>query len=169
MRIVITFIAALAVAGPALAGITVGATVKDTSGGIVGTIVSTADGNAVVDTGTNKVTIPLTSFGDRPEGPLLAMTKSQLDAAADQAAAARKQALANAIKPDAEVHGSQGAVIGTITKLDGDSVIIKGEAGLARIPTSELYMKADGLHFGMNAAQFEAAVKASMASEGTPS
>lgn len=163
MRILTTFAVAVALATPALAAITVGATVKDTSGGVVGTVANVSGGNVVVDTGSNKVTIPEASFGTTPEGPLLAMTKAELDAAAEQAMAAQRQKMAAAIQPGATVRGTEGGIIGTITKLDGEFVMVKGEAGEARIPAAGLALKADGLHFGMSAAQFAEAVKASIA------
>lgn len=161
MRTLIALIAAVSIAAPAMAAVTVGATVKDTSGGVVGTVASVADGNVIVDTGTNKVAIPETSFGTTPEGPLLAMTKVQLDAAAEAAKADQQAKLASAIQPGATVRGTEGGVIGTITKLDGEFVMVKGDAGEARIPQSGLMLQADGLHFGMSAAQFAEAVKAS--------
>ncbi|WP_164155360.1 preprotein translocase subunit YajC [Sandarakinorhabdus rubra] len=168
MRILMTLAAAISLSAPAFAAITVGATVKDTAGGVVGTVASVAAGNVVVDTGSNKVTIPETSFATTPDGPLLAMTKSQLDAAAEQALAAQKQQLAAAIQPGATVRGTQGGIIGTIASLDGDFVLVKGEAGEARIPASGLALKADGLHFGMTVAEFAEAAKATPAAADNP-
>lgn len=146
---------------PALAAIAVGATVKDTKGGVVGRVVEVAGGDVVVDTGKHKVTIPEASFGTTPAGPLLAMTKAELDAAYDKAIADQQQKLAAAIQPGATVRGTEGGVIGTIAKLDGAFVMVKGDAGQARIPADGLSLQADGLHFGMSAAQFAEAVKAS--------
>jgi len=161
MRILMTFLAAASLAAPALAAVTVGATIKDTSGGVVGTVASVSGGNVVVDTGTNRVAIPETSFGTTPDGPLLAMTKVQLDAAAEAAKTDQQAKLASALQPGATVRGTEGGVIGTISKLDGEFVLVKGDAGEARIPQSGLKLEADGLHFGMTAAQFAEAVKAS--------
>jgi hypothetical protein len=161
MRIFATLVVSLVLATPTLAAITVGATVKDTNGGVVGTVTKLAGDNVVVDTGTHKVTIPIQSFADTPQGPLLALTKSQLDASVEQAEAAQKARLANAIQPGATLRGSQGAVLGSIAALDGEFVMVQGEVGQARIPKADLYLAADGLHFGMTAAQFAEAVKAS--------
>lgn len=169
MRILTTLVATIALAAPALAAVTVGATVKDTKGGVVGTVASVSGGNVVVDTGSHKVTIPETSFGATPDGPLLAMTRAELDAAAETAMADQKARLASAIQPGASVRGTQGGVIGTITRLDGDFVMVKGEAGEARIPAAGLTLKADGLHFGMSAAEFAEAVKARTAADGSSS
>lgn len=169
MRILTTLIVAASLAAPALAAITVGATVKDTAGGVVGMVASVSGGNVVVDTGNHKVTIPETSFGTTPQGPLLAMTKAQLDAAAEAAMADQKAKLASAILPGATIRGTEGGIIGTITRLDGDFVMVKGGAGEARIPADGLMLQADGLHFGMSAAQFTEAVKASTAAVDTVS
>jgi preprotein translocase subunit YajC len=168
IRILATLVAALAaaaIASPVFAAVTVGATVKDTAGGVVGQVASVSGSDVIVDTGKHKVTIPQASFGGTADAPLLAMTKSQLDAAYDQAIAEQQAKLTNAIQPGATVRGTEGGIIGTIAKLDGDFVMVKGEAGEARIPASGLSLKADGLHFGMSAAQFAEAVRASTAAD----
>jgi hypothetical protein len=54
MRIFATLVVSLVLATPTLAAITVGATVKDTNGGVVGTVTKLAGDNVVVDTGTHK-------------------------------------------------------------------------------------------------------------------
>lgn len=163
-RLAALLIASAVIAGPALAQIAVGATVKDTEGGTVGTVASVDGGNVTVDTGKNKVAIPEASFGKTPDGPLLAMTRDQLDTAAEAAAAAAKQQLAAAIVPGADVRGSAGAVIGKIEKIEGDLITLKSEAGSAKVPSSGLALMSDGLHFGMSAEEFAAAVAAANAS-----
>jgi hypothetical protein len=67
--------------------VAVGATVKDTSGGTVGTIESVDGQYAVLATTKNKVRLPVSSFGKGADGPILAMTQAQVDAAAASAAA----------------------------------------------------------------------------------
>jgi len=165
MRHLTCVVAVACIAAPAFAAVTVGTTVKDTAGAIVGTVASAADGNIVVDTGKNKVTIPETSFTTTPDGLLLAMTKVQLDTAYETAVAEQKAKLAAAVTPGASLRGSQGGVLGTITKVDGEFVMVKGEAGQARIPAANLTLQSDGLHFDMTAAQFAEAIKASMPSD----
>lgn len=151
---------ALAAATPALAQIAVGATVLDTDGGTVGTVTAVNGGNVTVDTGSHKVAIPEASFGTTPDGPLLAMTRAQLDQAAAAAEAQQQQQLAAAIMPGAQVRGSAGAVIGTIEKIEGEYITLKGPSGSAKIPASGLALMSDGLHFGMRAEEFAAAVAA---------
>lgn len=67
--------------------VAVGSTVKDTSGGTVGTIESVDGQYAVLATTKSKVRLPLSSFGKGTDGPILAMTQAQVDAAAASAAA----------------------------------------------------------------------------------
>ena len=64
-----------------------GVTVKDTQGGTVGTIESVDGQYAVLATTKNKVRLPVSSFGKGADGPILAMTQAQVDAAAASAAA----------------------------------------------------------------------------------
>lgn len=161
----LTTIAALCIAAPALAAPTIGTAIKDTGGAPVGTVASVDGENIIVDTGTNKVPVPEKSFTTTPDGLLLAMTKAQLDSAFETALAAQKAKVTAAVVPGASVRGTAGAVLGTVTRLDGDHVRIKGEQGEARIPLSGLTLKDDGLHFGMTATEFAEAVKASSAAD----
>lgn len=64
------------------ADVTAGATVRDTAGSMVGTIESVSASGAVVATGKSRVQIPVTSFGKNDRGLVLAMSKTELDAAA---------------------------------------------------------------------------------------
>lgn len=64
------------------ADIQAGASVRDQSGGMVGTIESVSAEGAVVSTGTVRAQVPIASFGKNGQGLVLAMTKAQLEAAA---------------------------------------------------------------------------------------
>jgi len=59
-----------------------GATVHDTQGGTVGTIESADASGAVVNTGTARARLPLTSFARNDSGLVISLTKAQLEAAA---------------------------------------------------------------------------------------
>jgi hypothetical protein len=59
-----------------------GATVHDTQGGTVGTIESADASGAVVNTGTARARLPVSSFARDSSGLVIAMTKAQLEAAA---------------------------------------------------------------------------------------
>lgn len=62
--------------------VTVGATVKDTAGGTVGTVKKVDSQYVLVATGKNEVRLPITAFGAGTDGPVIAMTATQLDQAA---------------------------------------------------------------------------------------
>jgi hypothetical protein len=64
------------------ADVKAGVSVYDQNGGTVGKIVSSSAKGAVIDTGTVKATIPLSSFGKSDKGLVLSMTKEEIDAAA---------------------------------------------------------------------------------------
>ena len=85
MRIQLSLIIGLVLASstPATAAITAGATVKDTSGGVVGTITRVEGGNLVLKTDRHDVTLPVSSFTATDEGALFGMTRDQLNAEVD--------------------------------------------------------------------------------------
>ena len=73
MRFMLSLIAglALAVSVPAAAAVAVGATVKDTKGGVVGTITRVEGGNLVLKTDRHDVTLPVAELHrDRRRRPV---------------------------------------------------------------------------------------------------
>lgn len=72
---------AAAPAGDVTAQLTTGAMVYDPQGGQVGTIEAVNGADIVVSTGTTKASIPATSFGRGAMGPMLSLTRAQLEAA----------------------------------------------------------------------------------------
>jgi hypothetical protein len=149
---------ATATATKAAAAPTVGGTVYDAQGGMVGTIDSTDGTNAVVDTGTVKAAIPLTSFGTGPNGPTLTMTKAELEAAAGQGAAQAAQNFRSQLSAGATVYGVGGASLGTIKAVDGEFVTVTTEKGDARLPLGSFGPGPQGVTIGMTAAQLDAAM-----------
>lgn len=77
-----------AIVAATAADFSAGATVRDPQGGEVGTVESATATEAIVSTGTNRVQLPLGSFGKNGNGLVLGLTKAQLDA---QAAASTPQ------------------------------------------------------------------------------
>ncbi len=71
-----------AVTAATSADVMAGAQVRDQSGAPVGTIESVNGEAAVLSTGTVRAEIPISSFGKDSQGLVLAMTRSQLEAAA---------------------------------------------------------------------------------------
>ena len=64
------------------ADVTKGATVLGKDGGVVGKIESVSADAAVVATGKSRAQIPMTSFGKTSQGLVIAMSKTELEAAA---------------------------------------------------------------------------------------
>lgn len=148
-------------AAAAAVQVTPGATVYDASGGALGKIDSVAGGDAIVDTGLNKIAIPLASFGAGANGPVLAATKAQLDGAASQAAADSKAALMAKLVPGAEVRGQTGAtVIGSIKSVAGDLVLVTTPNGDVNVPVTSFKPSPTGLLLQMSAENFNKAVAA---------
>ncbi|MBY9062095.1 hypothetical protein K7957_04015 [Sphingomonas yunnanensis] len=142
------------------AAVTTGATVYDTSGGVVGTVESTDGSNAVVNTGTVKAAIPLTSLGQGAQGPVLAMTKAQLEAAAGQQQAQASADFKSKLVPGATVYGTGGAQVGTIKSVDASGVTLTTTDGPVVLPTSGFGPGPQGVMLGMTAAQLKAAMTA---------
>ncbi|MBB3345912.1 MULTISPECIES: hypothetical protein [unclassified Sphingomonas] len=142
------------------ATVATGATVYDTSGGVVGTVESTDGTNAVVNTGTVKAAIPLTSLGQGAQGPVLAMTKAQLEAAAGQQQAQATADFKSKLVPGATVYGTGGTQLGTIKSIDASGVTLTTADGPVVLPTSGFGPGPQGIVLGMTAAQLKAAMTA---------
>ena len=158
---------ALAIAAPAAAqtpaaapALTVGTTVYDTSGAVVGTIDSLSGDSVVVSTGTNKVALGKASFGTGAKGPVLAVTKIQLDDAANKAAADNAAALNAALAVSRPVYDSAGAKAGTIKEVDAQYITVTTTKGDAKLPRNAFSKGTTGVMIGMTVAQLEAAVAA---------
>lgn len=142
-----------------------GAKVLDTSGGTVGTIDSIDGDYAVLATAKSKVRLPKTSFAMGPNGPVIAMTAAQIDAAAAQAAPA--QTAAATAKPNvaqgAAVADMQGGSVGTVAAVDGQFATVQLTSGTkVRLPVSAFAAGDNGgLKIAMTAQQLGAAAGAS--------
>ena len=142
----------------------VGATVYGPEGAEVGKIEEMPDGNVVLFTGTNRATLPATSFGRNDKGLVIAMTKTQLDNAVAAAAAQADAAINAALVPAAKVSGSDGVEVGAVQKVEGDNVTLDLTSGSAIVlPKSQFQAAAGGLSLFMTSAEFAAAVKAATA------
>lgn len=135
-----------------------GMTVMDTAGGQVGTIESVTTDNAVIATGANKVALPLTSFGMGAKGPVIGLTRVELDAAAEKAAANAAAALRAQMLPGVAVFGSQGNTLGTIKAVDGEYLVLTTASGDARLPLVAIGNGQRGLMVNMTAAELKAAI-----------
>lgn len=145
-----------AAAAPTLA---VGGTIYDAQGEEVGTIDSIADTTVVVNTGTNKAALPKTSIGSGPKGPMVSITKTQIDEQVAAAAGKAAAALDAALVAGAEVKGKAGTPVGTIKEVKGDLIVLDRPGGAVSLPKKAFGMGAQGLYIGMTAAELDAAAK----------
>jgi hypothetical protein len=137
----------------------VGATVVDTAGAPVGTIETIAEGTAIINTGTNKAPYPLTSMTPGPKGPIIALTKAQLDGFyAEQAAKT-----AAALVTGAAVKTRNGAAeAGKIKSVAADSIVLTTAAGQdVSLPRNIFAVDPQGgVVIGFTAEQFAQAISA---------
>ena len=149
-------LALAAVSIPAAAAVTVGAVVKDTKGGEVGTIVKVEGDQLLLKTDRHEVRLPVSSFTATEDGALFAMTREQLNAEVDKA-----QAAADAqIVAGARVKGPGGAEVGTIEAVDAQLVTLKLPSGATvRAPRTAFAGGPAGPVTSLTADQLEAAAK----------
>lgn len=138
----------------------VGDTVYDSTGATMGTVEAVTPQAVVINTGTAKVPVPPTSVGKDAKGWHMAMTKADLEAAAQQAQAAQQQQLKSALTPGAQVHASDGTtVIGTVKAADDQFVTLTSSSGReVKLPIAGFGAGPNGVVVGMTAEQFNAAV-----------
>ncbi|WP_156679824.1 hypothetical protein [Sphingomonas profundi] len=134
-----------------------GQTVYDTAGGVVGTVDKVEGQVAVLATGKNNVGLPLTSFAMGPNGPVINMTKDQVDAAATAAAAKT----AASVTAGASVKDTSGGSVGTIKSVEGEYALLDTTKVQVKLPLSAFAAQGDGLIVSMTKAQIEAAAAAS--------
>jgi len=160
--------AAALMSGAALAAnvaLKAGATVSDTSGGQVGTIESVNGDLAVVSTGTNKVSLPVSAFGQGEKGPIIAMTKAQLDAAASGAKASAEADLKAQLTQGASVYGPDGAVAATVDTVDAQFATLTVGDQKVKLPLDSFSKGAQGAVIGMTGAELKAAASGAAASQ----
>lgn len=145
------------------AAITAGSKVLDTAGGTAGTIESVEGDYVVLATTKSKVRLPKTSFAMGPNGPVIAMTASQIDAAAAQAAPAAAAAPTKAdVTAGAAITDTQGGAVGSVSAVAGQIATVSLTNGAkVRLPVSAFAAGPDGgLKVAMSAAQLSAAAAA---------
>lgn len=159
MRFKSSFIIGLALAAvsmPAAAAVTAGAVVKDTSGGVVGTILRVEGDQLMLKTDRHEVRLPVASFTPTDDGALFGMTQAQLNAEVDKAQAAA----AASVVAGATVKGIAGNVVGTIEVVDDRTVTLKLTSGKTiRLPRSAVGGSPSGPVMGLTAEQMEAAAE----------
>ena len=158
-----TAVPTTAPAASATAQVKPGAAIYDTSGAQAATVESVANGLVVVSTGTNKVTLPIASFAAGEKGPVVSVTKAQLDAASVQGAAQSQAALKASLVPGAEVRAASGTtVLGTVKSISEPNVVVATEKGDIAVPSKAFGPGGSGagVVINMTEAEFAAAVAA---------
>ncbi|HUD27372.1 MAG TPA: hypothetical protein VMQ93_00760 [Novosphingobium sp.] len=153
---------AAAPAAAAAATPTVGAKVFDAEGGEVGSVEAVQGDIVTVSTGTARAGLPKSAFVSREKGLTIGMNKAQLEAAVNGAAAENTAAKDAAIVADAPVKSSDGVVLGTVSKVEGQNVTVALSNGSSvALQKGNLGLGADGsLALGMTAADFTKAAQA---------
>jgi preprotein translocase subunit YajC len=163
-KVLIGISAAALMGGAAIAadaGVKAGAAVSDTTGAPVGTIEAVNGDLAVVSTGTSKVSLPVSAFGQGAKGPVIAMTKTQLDSAASGAKASAQAELKAQLTKGTSVYGSDGGVVGTVDTVDAQFATLALGDQKVKLPLDSFAKGAQGATIGMTAAELKAAASAS--------
>lgn len=162
--------AAPAAAASAKTAVATGATVYDTSGNVVGTIESVSGDMAVLATDQVKASIPLSSFGTGEKGPVLALTREQINAQAGAANAEAKkeqeQKKIAQLVPGATVKDASGAVVGTIKSVDAQFAVVDTQKVQARLPLTAFAAGDTGPVVGITKAELDAQASAATAGNG---
>jgi hypothetical protein len=156
---------ALALAGlssPALAqdGVAVGAKIYGSDGAEVGTVERIDGANVLVNTGSVTAALPSTTIGKGESGPVIGWTKAELEAAVTEANQAAAAKLAAALVEGAEIYSSDNVLLGKVSTIEPDLVVVELASGPASLPKQQLAMQADKVTFLATAADLEAAVAA---------
>lgn len=145
---------------------TVGAKVYGPEGNEVGTIESVQAGVITVNTGTVRAGLPNTAFAMREKGLTIGMTKAQLEAAVSGAAAQTGAAKEAAMVVDAPIKSSDGVVLGTISKIEGDDLTVQLSSGSSvLLKKSYLGLVNNALTLGMTAEAFNKQTQASASAQ----
>jgi len=135
------------------AGLQVGATVKDTQGGVVGTITAITGPNVTIHTDRLDATVPATSFAVSEGNVLFGMTQAQLDTAVEQANAQAQAAFA----VGTQVKDRDGALVGAVQALDDQTVTVQIGEQQIRLPRNALAASNGALVTGATLAELRAA------------
>jgi len=139
------------------AGLQVGATVKDTEGGVVGTIAAINGPNVTIRTDRHEATVPASSFAVSNGEVYFGMTQAQLNAAVEQAQAQAQAAFA----VGTPVKDRNGVVVGSVQALDDNFVTIQMGEQQVRLPRTALAARDGALVTGATVAELQAAVNSS--------
>jgi hypothetical protein len=134
---------------------TVGATVYDSAGAVLGTVTQVTPQAVTVDVGGKPAPLPANAIGSGPRGLQVAVTRAQVEA---QLAQAVGSALEQQLVAGAQVRGTGGAVVGTVKSADAELVTVTTAKGDVRLPRSGFAAGTNGVVVGLTAAQLDAAI-----------
>ncbi len=160
--------AAIAFSAPAMAQ-DVGTEIVGNDDVVIGTIDSNDGTNAVLNTGTYEIPLPVQSFAEREGVWTMNMTKTDLEAAwanvLAEAEAEAAAALAAALVEGAEVTSADAMALGTVAEVsEAEVVIASDDDAMIALPKDLFALDAEGMLVVMaNHADIMAAVNAAQA------
>lgn len=138
----------------AQAGLAVGRTVTDTSGGEVGTITAVNGDNVTLRTDRHEIALPASSLTATDQAVLIGLTRDQLNTQVDQMLAQQQAAFV----VGAMVRDSQGAEVGPVQALDAETVTIQLGEQQVRLPRNAVAAGPNGLLIGGTVADLRAQI-----------
>ena len=162
-------VAALALsATPVLANdqVAAGAAVFGPEGNQVGTIVTVENGQAVLDTGKHKVPLGVDMYGEGPNGPVISVTKAQLDGMVDAQLAEAATKRDAALVAGADVMSADHQPLGKVLRVEGNNIVIArggDETKLVTLLREHFDASDHGLMARLTIAQIDAASGAAAA------
>lgn len=139
----------------------VGETVHDSTGAVIGTVETVTPQAIVIKSGTLSIPVAPASVGKGADGWVMGVTKAELEAAAQKAQAEAQAQLKAALVAGAEVKDRTGAtVVATVKEADDEFVTLTSTQGAreAKLPANAFGLSPNGIVIGMTADEFNAAI-----------
>ena len=148
---------------------TVGATVYDSTGAVLGTVDQVTPQAVVINVGGTKVGLPPTSVGAGPNGLRVATTRADIEAQAKQAQAGQQAQLVSQLTAGTSVRGAGGATVGTVKAADAQYVTLTTPRGDVKLPIAAFSMGPNGPAITLTAPQLDAAITQAGGGQAQPS
>lgn len=146
-------------AATASTAVQAGETVYGPDGQEVGKIEKVGDGNVVVNTGTQSATVAATAVSKGEKGLTITMTRDQLNAAIEAAAAKSTAARDAALVAGAAVKSADGSDLGTIKAISAEGLVEVSREGGSFSLKKDLFSAGDGaVVVGLTAQQVDEAL-----------
>lgn len=145
-----------------------GDSVFDGQGGEVGVVRKVTDSVAVIWTGSVKVTLGRKSFTLRSGQINIAMTRSELQKAAEGVQAKGDDELLVLLTPGSSVYDPDGAIAATVDNVAGKDVTVVVGTLKASMPVSAFVKGPKGAQIDLSAADFKARIEEQRAVSAAP-